>query len=66
MTVSANPVLHTFMEIGWIVMDTAWYALGAPGSRQTGPRWQPASHDRRADSLGQSYSPFVDRHPPGL
>ena len=63
-TVYANSG-HTFMAVGGIVMDTAWYAPVQPTSPASGPRWQPGSMIA-AQAGGSHYGPFVVRHPPGL
>lgn len=63
-TVYANSG-HTFMAVGGIVMDTAWYAPVHPTSPASGPRWQPGSMIA-AQAGGSHYGPFVVRHPPGL
>ncbi len=63
-TVFANPG-HVFIEVAGIVMDTAWYAPVQPTSPASGPRWQPASIIP-AQTAGDHYGGFVERHPPGL
>jgi len=52
---------HAFIEIAGLVLDTAHYALTAPGG--TGPRWQPASIIPAQLRDGNTWTV---RHPAGL
>ena len=68
---------HAFIEVGGIVLDTAWYAPVEPtsvpdsypaddpgnGGPASGPRWQPASIVAAQLGDGNTWS---ERHPPGL
>lgn len=63
-TVYANSA-HAFIDVGGIVMNTAWYAPVHPTVPDSGPRWQPAS-TIAAQYAGDQYGGFVQRHPEGL